>query len=92
MIDIAQARAHRPVPELTAYVDRAAFPGGNTSFAVRDALGTFYDGQRFAGLFPDRGRSAEAPCRLTLVNVLQFAEGIADAPGAMGDRSCRVAP
>ena len=44
-----------PVPELTAYVARAAFPDGNPYMSVRDALGTFYDDQRFADLFPDRG-------------------------------------
>src|SRR3954449_954959 len=67
------------VPELTSYVARAAFPDGNPYLSVRDALGTFYDDQRFAGLFPDRGRPAETPWRLALVTVLQFAEGLSDA-------------
>ncbi|MDQ3641219.1 MAG: IS1182 family transposase [Actinomycetota bacterium] len=71
-----------PVPELTAYVARAAFPDGNPYVSVRDALGTFYDDQRFAGLFPDRGQPAEAPWRLALVTVLQFAEGLADRQAA----------
>jgi transposase len=71
-----------PVPELTAYVARAAFPDGNAYLAVRDALGTFYDDERFAGLFPDRGRPAEAPWRLALVTVLQFAEGLPDRQAA----------
>src|SRR4051794_41511086 len=71
-----------PVPELTAYVAKAAFPDGNPYLAVRDALGTFYDDWRFAGLFPDRGRPAEAPWRLALVTVLQFAEGLADRQAA----------
>lgn len=71
-----------PVPELTAYVARAAFPGGNPYLSVRDALGTFYDDEHFADLFPDRGRPAEAPWRLALVTVLQFAEGLADRQAA----------
>jgi transposase len=68
--------------ELTSYVARAAFPDGNPYLSVRDALGTFYDDQRFAGLFPDRGRPAETPWRLALVTVLQFAEGLSDRQAA----------
>src|SRR4051812_17345824 len=71
-----------PVPELTAFVARAAFPGGNPYLAVRDVLGTFDDDERFAALFPDRGRPAEAPWRLALVTVLQYAEGLADRQAA----------
>src|SRR3954469_394535 len=71
-----------PVPELTAYVARAAYPDGNPYLSVRDTLGTFYDDERFAALFPDRGRPAEAPWRLALVTVLQFAEGLADRQAA----------
>ena len=71
-----------PVPELTAYVAHAAFPDGNPYLSVRDALGTFYDDERFAGLFPDRGQPAEAPWRLALVTVLQFAEGLPDRQAA----------
>ncbi len=67
-----------PVPELTAFVAKAAFPDGTPYMAVRDVLGTFYDDERFAGLFPARGRPAEAPWRLALVTVLQFAEGLSD--------------
>ena len=71
-----------PVPELTAYVARAAFPDGNPYMSVRDALGTFYDDERFAGLFPDRGQPAESPWRLALITVMQFAEGLADRQAA----------
>src|SRR4051794_5609676 len=71
-----------PVPELTAYVARAAFPDGNPYLSVKDALGTFYDDERFAGLFPDRGQPAETPWRLALVTILQFAEGLADRQAA----------
>jgi transposase len=72
---------------LTAHVARAAFPGGNPYLSVRDALGTFYDDRRFAVLFPDRGRPAEAPWQLDLVTVPQFAEGLADRQAADAVRS-----
>ena len=62
-----------PVPELTAYVARAAFPDGNPYMSVRDTLGTFYDDECFAALFPDRGQPAETPWRLALITVLQYA-------------------
>ena len=75
------------IPELTSYVARAAFPDGNPCLRVRDALGTFYDDQRFARLFPDRGRPAESPWRLALVTVLQFAEGLSDRQAADAVRS-----
>src|SRR6186713_1646102 len=71
-----------PIPEGTAFVARSAFPDGNPYLSVRDTLGTFYDDERFAALFPDRGRPAEAPWRLALVTVLQFAEGLSDRRAA----------
>ena len=75
------------VPELTAYVAHAAFPGGNPYLSVRDTLGTFYDDPSFAGLFPARGQPAETPWRLALVTVLQFAEGLSDRQAADAVRS-----
>ena len=76
-----------PVPELTAFVANAAFPNGNPYLAVRDALGAFYEDERFAGLFPTQGQPAEAPWRLALITVLQFAEGFADRQAAEAVRS-----
>src|SRR5262249_61022193 len=64
-----------PVPEETARVARAAFPKGNSYMQLRDVLGVVYDDERFAALFPARGRPAEAPWRLAPVTVMQFAEG-----------------
>lgn len=49
---------------------------------MRNTLGVFYEDGRFAALFSDRGRSAEAPWRLALVTVLQFAEGLSDRQAA----------
>ncbi len=67
-----------PIPEDTARVARAAFPKGNVYMQMRDAPGTVYDDASFAALFATRGRPAEAPWRLALVTVMQFAEGLSD--------------
>jgi len=77
-----------PVPAETARVARAAFPKGHPCLRLRDELGPIYDDGRFASLFPAQGRPAEAPWRLALVTVLQFAEGLSDrqAADAVRDR------
>jgi transposase len=71
-----------PVPEETARVARAAFPKGNVYMQMRDVLGVVYDDASFAPLFATRGRPAEAPWRLALVTVMQFAEGLSDRQAA----------
>src|SRR3954451_17408191 len=71
-----------PIPEETARVARAAFPDGATAMRVRDEFGTIYQDEAFADLFSSRGRPAEAPWRLALVSVLQFAEGLPDRKAA----------
>jgi transposase len=77
-----------PIPEETARVARAAFPKGHPCLRLRDSLGTIYANTRFAALFPPQGRPAEAPWRLALVTVLQFADGLTDrqAADAVRDR------
>ena len=70
------------VPADTARVAQAAFPRGNVYMQMRDALGTVYDDASFAALFATRGRPAEAPWRLALVTVMQFAEGLSDRQAA----------
>jgi transposase len=77
-----QPEAIGPIPEETARVARAAFPEGATAMRVRDALGTIYEDEAFADLFSTRGRPAEAPWRLALVSVLQFAEALPDRKAA----------
>lgn len=62
-----------PVPEETARIARAAYPKGNVYMHMRDALGTLYEDSSFAHLFPNNGHPAEAPWRLALVTVMQFA-------------------
>lgn len=71
-----------PVPAETERVARAAFPKGNAYMQMRDVLGVVYTDVDFAPLFATRGRPAEAPWRLALVTVLQFAEGLSDRQAA----------
>lgn len=75
------------VPEETARVARAVFPNGNVYMRMRDAFGPLYTDEAFAPLFPRRGQPAEAPGRLALVTVMQFAEGLSDRQAADAVRS-----
>jgi transposase len=61
---------------------RGAFPKGTTYTNMRDALGTIWEDEDFADLFPRRGQPALAPWRLALVTVMQFAEGLSDRQAA----------
>ena len=76
-----------PVPEETARIARAAFPKGNLYLRLRDELGTLYQDDLFADLFPSRGQPAEAPWRLALVTIMQFLEGLSDRQAAEAVRS-----
>lgn len=66
------------VPNETTSVARAAFPYGSLLLSLRDELGPVFEDQRFADLFPRLGQPAEAPWRLALVTLLQFAERSSD--------------
>src|SRR2546425_9064294 len=76
-----------PVPEGTARVARAAFPRGTTWMRLRDELGVLYENADFRLLFATRGRPAEAPWRLALVSVMQFAEQLSDRQAAEAVRA-----
>ena len=76
-----------PVPDDTAKVARQAFPRGNLLLSLRDKLGPIFDDGRFASLFPSKGQPAEAPWRLALVTLLQFAEDLSDRQAADAVRS-----
>ena len=79
------------VPEETVRVARAAYPKGNVYLQVRDELGTIYTDQSFAESFPNCGQPAEAPWRLLLVSLMQFAEGlICSARGFRRARTTRL--
>jgi transposase len=76
-----------PVPEDTARVARAVFPRGTPGLRLRDELGTLFSDEDFASLFPTRGQPAEAPWRLRLVSLLQYAENLSDRQAAEAVRS-----
>lgn len=66
------------VPEETARVAMAAFPDDNLYLRMRDEFGPIFTDTAFAPLFAVRGRPAEAPWRLALVTMFQYAEGLSD--------------
>ena len=70
------------VPEENARVAHAAFRKGNRYMQMRNQLGTLYQDEQFADLFPNMGQLAEAPWRLALVTVMQFAENLTDRQAA----------
>src|SRR5579885_3295145 len=76
------AQTEFTIPEETIRVARAAYPHGNTLMKIRDALGTIYQDQAFAELFPHNGRAVEAPWRLALITLLQFMEELPDRQAA----------
>ena len=71
-----------PIPEETARIARAAYPKGNVFMRMRDELGAIYQDEAFAHLFSYTGQPAEAPWRLALVTVMQFAEGLSGRQAA----------
>ena len=71
-----------PVPEETARIAHAAYPKGNVFMQMRDELGTVYEDENFAHLFSSTGQPAEAPWRLALVTIMQFAQGLSDQQAA----------
>ena len=75
------------VPEETARVAKAAFPKGNPYIKMRDILGTLFEDEQFTELFPPQGQPAQAPWRLALTSVFQFAEGLSDRQAADAVRS-----
>jgi transposase len=71
-----------PIPSDTMRVAEAAIPAGNTYLKLRSFLGTVFEDELFAPLFPRRGQPAVAPRRLALVTIMQFAEGFSDRDAA----------
>ena len=70
------------IPEETVRVAHAVLPEGNVWLQMRDELGTLYEDTDFQDLFPSRGQPAEAPWRLALVTLMQYAEGLTDRQAA----------
>ena len=71
-----------PIPAETVRVAHAAFPKGTLCLQMRDTLGPLYEDAQFVALFSPTGQPAEAPARLALVLILQFAEGLSDRQAA----------
>jgi len=71
-----------PIPEETARVARAASSDGTLYLRMREALDVVYSDEDFADLFPTRGQPAEAPWRLALATIFQFAEHLSDRAAA----------
>lgn len=76
-----------PVPEDTVRVARAAFPKGNPYLTLRDQLGTIFQDEDFAALFPVCGQPGLPPWRLALVTLMQFRENLADRQAAEAVRA-----
>lgn len=76
-----------PVPAETARIAQRAFRRGHPYLKLRDEFGGFFDDTAFAPFFSPVGRSAEAPWRLALVTILQYAEGLSDIQAADAVRS-----
>src|SRR2546428_3647154 len=76
-----------PVPEDTARVARAAFPKGHPYLTFRDALGTLFQDEDFAALFPAWGPPGLRPWRLALVTIRQLREHLADRQAAAAVRA-----
>src|SRR5215475_1995376 len=76
-----------PVPEATVRVARAAFPKGHPYLTLRDHLGTVFQDEDFATLFPTWGYPGLPPWRLALVTLMQFRENLADRQAAEAVRA-----
>jgi transposase len=76
-----------PVPDETARVAHAAFPKGHPYLTFRDVLGTIFQDEDFAALFPAWGQPGLPPWRLALVTIMQFRENLADRQAAEAVRA-----
>jgi len=75
------------IPQMTQLVAQSSFPKSNVWLKMRDELGTLFTNEQFADMFPPQGQPAEAPWRLALVVVMQFAENLPDRQAADAVRS-----
>src|SRR5205814_10573901 len=76
-----------PVPDETARVAHAAFPKGHPYLTCRDVLGTIFQDEDFAVLFPLGGQPGLPPWRLALVTLMQFRENLTDRQAAEAVRA-----
>ena len=78
-----------PIPQETARLAKAVFAEGSPFMKMRDELGTLFQDELFATLFPKDGQPALAPWRLALVTIMQFAEKLSDRQAAHAVRLSR---
>src|SRR5262249_26294246 len=76
-----------PVPEQTIRVASAAFPKGNPYLTLREHLGSIFQDEDFAALFPAWGYPGLPPWRLALVTIMQFREQLSDRQAAEAVRA-----
>ena len=77
-----------PIPAETVRAARAAFPKGNVHMRMRDEFGRMFEDAAFKVMYSRMGQPGEAPWRLLLVTIMQYAEGLSDrqAADAVRDR------
>jgi transposase len=73
-----QPRNDHEIPESTRTIAKKVLPEGNMYMRLRDELGELFSDTQFTDLFSNQGQPAEAPGRLALVTLMQFAEGLSD--------------
>ena len=75
------------IPEQTTHIAHAAFPKGHPYLTLRAHLGTIFQDEDFATLFPAWGYPGLPPWRLALVTIMQFRENLADRQAAEAVRA-----
>src|SRR5499426_368443 len=70
------------IPDQTVRIAHAAFPKGHPYLTLRDHLGTIFQDEDFAALFPAWGYPGLPPWRLALVTIMQFRDDLADCQAA----------
>lgn len=77
-----QLQTEYAVPDETAHVARAIFPDGNLYMQWYDTFGVLFADEDFITLFAQDGQPGLSPVRLSLVLILQYAEGLSDRQAA----------
>lgn len=75
------------MPEETDRLAKIAFPKGTIYMTMRDELGVIFEDEDFAHLFPRSGQLAMASWRLSLLTIMQFAEGLSNRQAAEAVRA-----
>ena len=83
---VAQTLSYPVCPRETA-CGGAAFPHGSPYLTFRDALGTIFQDEDFAALFPAWGQPGLPPWRLALITIMQFREQLSDRQAAEAVRA-----